>query len=63
MEGNLDVREVNMRLRRLCHALFGHRRVRVNLAEAPWTATCDCGFELRVTEFSLGKIGAPASER
>jgi hypothetical protein len=44
-------------LRRLGHAVFGHRSVRVDLAGVSWTATCDCGFEFRVTEFSLGKIG------
>jgi len=45
-------------LRRWSHALFGHVNVTVNLAQEPWTATCECGYQFRVTEFSLGKIGS-----
>jgi hypothetical protein len=44
------------------HAFFGHKSVKVYLADAPWVARCDCGYELRVREFSLGKIGAGPGE-
>jgi hypothetical protein len=49
-------------LRRLMHAFFGHKSVKVYLADAPWVARCDCGYELRVKEFSLGRIGAGPGE-
>ena len=45
-------------LRRLRHVFFGHRNLKVNLVQQPWTAICDCGFQLRVTEFALGQIGS-----
>jgi hypothetical protein len=46
-------------LRRLWHALFGHKDVRVDLTQEPWSANCDCGYRLHVREFTLGKIGGP----
>ena len=44
-------------LHRCWHAFFGHKNLNVDLTREPWTATCSCGFSLRVKEFSVGKIG------
>jgi hypothetical protein len=48
------------RLHRLWHALFGHRNLTVDLTNLPWSASCDCGYRLHVTEFSLGAVGVNA---
>ncbi len=44
---------------RIWHALFGHKNLYVDLAGEHWTASCDCGFQFRVREFTMSKIGAP----
>jgi hypothetical protein len=45
------------RLHRLWHAIFGHRDLTVDLTNLPWSARCDCGYELHVAEFSMGAVG------